>query len=71
MENKELESVYGLLCIVKERLTKDSGDIMARGMVDELIDQYRESEDPQAVEIVGHLRKIRVMLTFIDLKEMV
>ncbi|MDD4804704.1 MAG: hypothetical protein PHN69_06095 [Candidatus Pacebacteria bacterium] len=70
MEIAELERIHGLLEIVRDRLKENKGDMMARGMIDELVDQYRDSEDPEAVEIVSQLYFIRMLLGCIDIREM-
>ncbi|MFA7169884.1 MAG: hypothetical protein WC178_03450 [Candidatus Paceibacterota bacterium] len=62
MEIKELETVCGMVFVIRDRLKADIEDMIARGMIDELYDQLKEKNDPEADFILEQLLMIRVLL---------
>lgn len=68
MKIKELETIHGLLVIIRDRLKTNIKDMVARGMIDELYDQLEQKkDDPEAAYILEQLVMIKVLLAPMDM----
>jgi len=69
MEIEELKEIGRIVFIIRNMLRANIRDTVARGMIDELYDQLKEKDDPEASYILEQLLMIKVLLAAADAGE--